>query len=275
MLLLNHEAIYRKQDVMFSHADYFRKRSKESKPLRVYAVIKGKSKRQVFPEGAIEELRSRLEIDETSETGLRWKDVDKNRKHLRGKPAGGPGGKDESYFVICNFCIQGILYKILVSHIVWMLATNEMIKAGLVVNHKNRIRKDNRFENLTLETYSSNNTNKAATGKSGYKNVNIYKKENKGGEEVITYRSRFSWEGVDYCSVSNALSVHACYVFVLGWELLTSGKVPLACVKSQTDEYLCGSELERAMKECADKGIPITPPKYKTLYEYIASVEVA
>jgi hypothetical protein len=244
--------------------DWCRTRAAESKALRVYEIIQGKAKRQVLPEGAIEELRSRLEIDETSKTGLRWKDVDKNRKHLRGKPAGGPGGRDESYFIISNFCIQGVLYQILVAHIVWMLTTNEMIKPGFVVNHKNRIRKDNRFENLTLETYSSNNTNRATIGKSGYKNVHVHGKK---------YIANFAWLGIQYRSAVNALSVHACYVFVLGWGLLTSGKVPLACVKSQTDEYLCGSELEKAMNECADKGIPITPPKYKTLYEYIASVE--
>ena len=244
--------------------NWSRARAAESKASRKYLVIQGKAKRQVFPEGTIEELRSRLEIDETSETGLRWKDVDKNRKHLRGKPAGSLGGNKCTYFAICNIRIQDALYKILVSHIVWMLVTNEMIKAGFVVNHKNRIRTDNRFENLTLETYSSNNTNKATTGKSGYKNVHVH------GEKYI---SNFAWLGISYRSAVNALSVHACYVFVLGWELLTSGKVPIGCVKSQTDEYLCGSDLERAMKECADKGIPITPPKYKTLYEYIASVE--
>jgi hypothetical protein len=252
--------------------NWCRAEAAKSKASRKYLIIQGKSKRQVFPEGTIEELRSRLEIDETSKTGLRWKDVDKNRKNVRGKPAGGLGGNNESYFVICNMRIQGTLYRILVAHIVWMLATNEMIKAGFVVNHKNRIRTDNRFENLTLETYSSNNTNKATTGKSGYKNVHIYKRKNKDGKEIIIYMAKFGWAGVDYCTSINALSVHACYVFVLGWKLLTSGKVPLGCVKSQTDEYLCGADLERAMKECADKGIPITPPKYKTLYEYIASV---
>jgi hypothetical protein len=253
------------EEIRTKKRDWCRARAAESKALRVYEIIQGKAKRQVLPEGAIEELRSRLEIDETSKTGLRWKDVDKNRKNLRGKPAGGPGGRDKSYFIICNFCIQGVLYKILVAHIVWMLKTNKGVPAGFVLNHKNRIRKDNRFENLTLETVSSNNVNKATTGKSGYKNVHVHGKEK--------YISNFRWLGTQYRSIVNDLSVHACYVYVLGWELLTSGTVPLACVKSQTDEYLCGSELEKAMKECVDKDISITPPKYKTLHEYIASVE--
>jgi hypothetical protein len=154
-----------------------------------------------------------------------------------------------------------------------MLATNKMIEAGFVVNHKNRIRTDNRFENLTLETINSNSTNRKSLSFSGYKNVHIFKRIDKTGKETIRYIAKFCWVGFEYWTVMNHLSAHACYVFLLGWELLTSGAVPLACVKSQTDEYLCGSDLKRALKECKKQGIAVKRPKYKTLYEYIASVE--
>jgi hypothetical protein len=44
-------------------------------------------------------------------------------------------------------------------------------------------------------------------------------------------------------------------------------------VKYQIEEYLEGTYLKRALAECKKQGIAVKRPKYKTLYEYIASVE--
>jgi hypothetical protein len=82
--------------------------------------------------------------------------------------------------------------------------------------------------------------------------------------------ARFNFSGLE-CSSKYVQSQD--YAFVLGWEILTSGQIPLKYIKSKSLEYLDGTYLQKALAECAKQGIAVTPPKFKTLYEYIASVE--
>ena len=76
-------------------------------------------------------------------------------------------------------CVQvgGSLYR--VHNLVWLFH-GFLIPDGYVVDHKNRVRNDNRISNLRLATYSENNINSKirSSNKSGFKGVHWNKQSN-------------------------------------------------------------------------------------------------
>ena len=235
------------------------KKRLERKSNANYVVITGKLVKIKITNDELDVLIKKFEVDGKSKSGLRWKDTDANRYNLRGKEVGCLNNRGYFYTAIT---INKFSYRLGVSTIVWMVAHKKLIEDGKIVNHKNRIRSDNRIENLDLADTSSNSVNKLTNGISGYKNVILYK-NNK-------FLASFSWKGSRLFTKSVK---EPCCAVLLGWDLLTSGKISLKHIKSQSDEWKDGSYLKRALAECKKQGIAVTPPKYKTLHEYIASVE--
>lgn len=226
-----------------------------------YVVIVGKHVRVKYPEDIVSKLADRFIVDPTSKTGLRWTESDTNKCNLRGREAGYL--RNIGYFFV-NVVIHSVSYSLQVANIVWMLANGKIVKDSEVIDHDNTNRLDNRVENLISTPIGLNNINKKKRVKStsSYKNVII--------NRVAKFRASFKYRGkVWHTRVVS--SQH--YAFVLGWQLLTSGEVPLEYIKAQSLEYLEGTYLQIALAECAKEGIVVERPKYKTLHEYIASVE--
>lgn len=226
-----------------------------------YVIIVGKQVRVKYPEDIVNRLADRFIVDSTSRTGLRWTESNTNKRNLRGREAGSL--RNQGYFFV-NVVIHSVSYSLQVANIVWMLANGKIVKDSEVIDHDNTNRLDNRIENLISTSPSLNNINKKKRIKSEsiYKNVII--------NRVAKFRATFKYKGkVWYTKVVS--SQH--YAFVLGWQLLTSGEVPLEYIKAQSLEYLEGTYLQRALAECAKEGIIVEHPKFKTLHEYIASVE--
>ena len=124
-----------------------------------------------------------------------------------------------------------------------------------------------RIENLKSGDYLHNAINCSHKKSYGYPNISIKKFAN---FEKVYFVARFSCSGSNWSS--NYVQSQD-YAFVLGWEILTSGQIPLKYVKSKSLEFLDGTYLQKALAECEKQGITVTPPKFKTLYEYIAFVE--
>lgn len=242
---------------------------KERQARRVSAAAKtytmvGKIKIVDLPANILDVLRERFRVDEFSKTGLRWVDSSINRPDCRGKEAGTVIGPSRGYYYI-NIVINSIKYKLSVARIVWMMVNNEIIEPGMQIDHRNKKRDDNRISNLQVCSASANNINRYYSSNS-YKNILVDRRK----FPPRRFRFAFKFLGKRYVTKSASTEDSA---FLLSWELLTSGKVPLACIKAQSLEYLDGSDLKRALAECAKQAIAVTTPKYKTLYEYIASVE--
>lgn len=236
-----------------------RLRSRVSQSGKTYIMI-GKVKRVDLPANILDILHERFRVDETSKTGLRWSESSTNQPRCRGKKAGIL--LNHGYYII-KFNLNKVKYIIGVARIIVMMANNIIIDPALCVNHKNRNTQDNRIANLEVTTASSNSINCCPKGSSIYKNIS------KRGSSP-SFRAAFYFLGRDYRTNYTSSEDHAA---VLGWELMTSGKVPLAYVKSQIDEWKDGTYLQRALAECEKQGIAVTPPKFKTLHEYIAFVE--
>jgi hypothetical protein len=243
---------------------------KERQARRVSAAAKtytmvGKIKIVDLPANILDVLRERFRVDETSKTGLRWAESSVNRSDCRGKEAGHLLGSRRDitrmYYVI-RFNIGKVKHAIGVSRVIVMLATNAIIDPALCVNHKNRNTQDNRIANLEVTTASANCVNRTRIASSSYKNIN---KRSSGSFSAI-----FGFLGLYYRTKYTSSEHHA---VILGWELMTSGEVPLGYIKSQSDEWKDGTYLQRALAECKKQGISVKRPKFKTLYEYIASVE--
>lgn len=230
--------------------------------LKEYIMV-GKKKLVKLPSNTIATLHARFIIDESSKTGLRWVNSIINRPDCRGEEAGSKS-KSMRYYT-ARVVINSVMYKIYVAQIIMMMATNKLIEPGLCVNHINRKTNDNRLINLEITTQSSNNINCSPRGSNYYKNV--YRKSKKPNNR---FQTQFTFLGKVYKTKS---SKSEDYAFMLGWELITSGEVPLDYIKSQIDEWKDGTYLQRALAECEKQGIAVTPPKFKTLYEYIAFVE--
>ena len=224
-------------------------------------VMVGKLKRVELPTGIIAILKDRFRIDETSKTGLRWSDSSCNKSYTKGKEAGNLS--IHGYYNI-GIHVGPTLYKFGVARIIWMIANTMIIEPGMAIDHKNRQRDDNRIVNLQLGSINSNNVNRS-NGLCVYKNVRA-----KTGSCGKRFLAAFTFLGIRYYTKCVA-SLDA--AFLLGWELLTSGEVPLAYVKSQSNEWKDGTYLKRALAECKKQGIAVKRPKFKTLHEYIASVE--
>ena len=232
---------------------------------KTYTMV-GKRKIVDFPANILDILHERFRVDETSKTGLRWSESSVNQSRCRGKEAGLLFGSDRDitrmYYVI-RFNIGKVKHAIGVSRVIVMMVNNIIIDPALRVNHKNRNTQDNRIANLEVTTVSSNNVNCARKNSSSYKNINKRSDSN-------SFSALFCFLGWGYRS---KYVPSEDYAAILGWELLTSGKVPLGHIKSQIDEWKDGTYLQRALAECAKQGIAVTPPKFKTLYEYIDFVE--
>ena len=225
-------------------------------------IMFGNLKVVVLPADTIATLRNRFKIDETSETGLRWSGSSVNRAHLRGGEAGCLYSSVGYYYV--RIFIAGVNYQLSTARVIWMIINNKTIEPGMVINHINRKRDDNRIANLEVVPMSANNVNRAATGLSTYKNVYVDYRRN------YPFFAKFRFLGKHYYSKYALSEDSAC---IAGWEAITSGKIPLELVKSQSNEWKDGIYLKRALAECKKQGIAVKRPKFKTLHEYIASVE--
>ena len=225
-------------------------------------IMFGNLKVVVLPADTIATLHDRFKVDETFEAGLKWSDSSANKPHLRGNKAGCFYSSVGYYYV--RIFIGGVKYQLSVARVIWMMINNKIIEPGMVINHINRKRDDNRIANLEVVTPGLNNINRAAAGSSSYKNVY------NDPRTICTFFARFKLLGKQYYSKYALSEDSAC---IAGWEALTSGKIPLELIKSQSNEWKDGTYLKRALAECKKQGIAVTPPKFKTLYEYIASVE--
>jgi len=235
-----------------------------SQAAKTYTMA-GKVKIVDLPANILDILHDRFRVDETSETGLRWSESSANKPRCRGKEAGcllGPKQIIYRYYVI-RFTIGKVKYIIGVARVIVMMANNIIIDPALRVNHINRNTQDNRIANLEVTTVSSNNVNSRPRGSCTYKNI-------RKNSSSSSFLASFSFLGRHYRTKHTSSEDHA---VILGWELLTSGKVPLGYIKSQIDEWKDGTYLQRALAECKKQGIAVTPPKFKTLHEYIAFVE--
>jgi hypothetical protein len=233
----------------------------ENQKLKKYVMF-GNVKLIELPTNAVTNLQERFKIDETCESGLRWSDSNLNKPHKKGKEAG-YFHKSSGYYHVRVF-IDLVEYDLSVARVVWMIANSTGIEPGMQIDHRNKNRKDNRISNLTLGTSNLNMVNRSF-GLNYYKNVFRSSRKRKP-----SFYARFSYLGKSYCTKSTSSEDRA---FLFGWDLLTSGKVPLVYVKAQSTEWQDGTYLKRALAECKKQGIAVTPPKFKTLYEYIASVE--
>ena len=228
-------------------------------------VAVGKLKAIELPVNTVAILQDKFRVDETSKTGLRWSEsTSANKPCLRGKEA---GTKSKTGYYVIQIQIGSVKYLTGVSRIIMMITNNKIIEPGMVINHINRKRDDNRIANLEVTTRGLNRVNCAKHCSSFYKNV-IFSRSN--CSRNAPFAASFQFLKVTYRSKYTTSEDHA---VILGWELMTSGEVPLGYIKAQSDEWKDGPYLQRALAECKKQGIAVTPPKYKTLYEYIASVE--
>lgn len=107
--------------------------------------------------------------------------------------------------------IQGTYY--FAHRIIWEMHNSE-IPAGLVIDHINRVRSDNRVENLRICTLQQNhfNRSKQINNKSGFKGVSWHKQKQKWVAQIkIEGRNKFLGFFIDpveayekYCKVAIA-----------------------------------------------------------------------
>lgn len=241
-----------------SKSAWIKKRRSFKKEYAIY----GKQKRIKYPNNIIDILNERFKVCKCSTTGLRWSDSALNKYWLRGQEA---GYLSSSNYLFVTITIDSCNYTLQLANVVWMLVYQELIEHDKIIDHINHIRVDNRIENLRISDHVENAINRSHKKLDGYPNVQIKKTRDK-----VYFVARFDCLGT--CWSSKYVQSQD-YAFILGWERLVSGQVPLKYIKSKSLEYLDGTYLQRALAECAKQGIAVTPPKYKTLYEYIASVE--
>jgi len=217
-----------------------------------YVVISGKQKRVKYPDKIIDVLSERFTVSGCSETGLKWSDSAINKSWLRGQEAGYPSS--DGYFFV-TIVIDLVTYAIQVANVVWMLTHKQQIKDGEIIDHINHNRRDNRIENLKSGDYLHNAINCSHKKSYGYPNISIKKFAN---FKKIYFVARFSCSGSNWSSKYVQSQDHA---FVLGWEILTSGQIPLNYIKSKSLEFLDGTYLKEALAECAKQGITIASLK--------------
>ena len=231
---------------------------------KTYTMV-GKLKIVDLPANILDVLRERFRVDETSKTGLRWSESSVNQLRCRGKEAGQLLGSHRDitrmYYTV-RFNVGKVNHVVGVSRIIVMLVNNIIIDPALCVNHINRNPQDNRIANLEVTTLNANSVNRTRVTSNSYKNI----KKHSGG----SFFAVFCFLGLSYSTKYTSSEDHA---VILGWELMTSGKVPLGYLKSQIDEWKDGTYLQRALAECEKQGIAVTTSKFKTLYEYIAFAE--
>jgi hypothetical protein len=253
----------------FSHRA--RLASSVSQATKTYTMV-GKVKIVDLPANILDILHERFRVDETSKTGLRWSESSANQPYCRGKEVGSLTGRteidiDRRYYTI-RFNLGEVRYFIGAARAIVMMVNNIIIDPALRVNHINKNTQDNRIVNLEVTTVSSNNVNCRPKGSCTYKN--IQKHSSRSDSKSRLFLAVFFFLGRGYYTKYTSSEDHAA---ILGWELMTSGKVPLGYIKSQSDEWKDGTYLKKALAECKKQGIAVKRPKFKTLYEYIASVE--
>lgn len=237
----------------------YRKKVSLHRKLNIKHKVEGSWVRVMYPDDALKVLEEKFVVDRTSRTGLSWTNSKLNLKFKREKEAGWRNNNVGPYII--SVSIKGVEYKIPVAHAVWMLSNKGAHIDDYRVDHIDRDQLNNSIENLRLATASQNSTNRGGWGKSKYKNVVIAKDKFRW---IMGIKGKYYWS-------TYTKSKH--YAAILGWDILTSGKIPLDCVRFQPKEYMDGTYLQRALAECKKQGIAVTPPKFKTLHEYIASVE--
>lgn len=246
--------------------EYRKKQRLRRKTTVQYERIHGKL-RVILPKNINEIIEDRLVIDETAETGLKWTFSEHNQMLRRGKPAGFKTGgnmknrRTPYFYYAVGITVDKTLYQIIAARIIWMLAYKDKPIDDKVIDHADGNPLNNKVSNLRLANNAENMTNCKCRAKSGYKNV-------------VTSNNRFSWTmQINGKNIRSSAQKSKHKALLCGWDILTSGKIPLNLVKSQITEYLDGTYLQRALAECEKQGIAVTPPKFKTLHEYIAFVE--
>jgi hypothetical protein len=103
------------------------------------------------------------------DSGLSWlkprKGVSKKKTYA--------GGKQLKYYSVRY---EGVYY--FCHHVVWTL-NNGLIPPDIQIDHKDRNGHNNLIENLVLKSSSSNNHNRNAHGRSGYKGVSYFARDDK------------------------------------------------------------------------------------------------
>jgi len=120
------------------------------------------------------EVAQHLQIDETSPTGLRWKDTSHCKNRVI-KPGDVAGSWDEGilggYYKIT---FKGLNYK--VHRVIWFLHTKKD-PGSYQVDHKDRNRRNNIVSNLRLVTSKQNTDNRGIWGEVQYRGVSRYKQD--------------------------------------------------------------------------------------------------
>ena len=109
-------------------------------------------------------------LDYDPETGIfRWK-IEKNSHGGKIYPGSLAGTSKDGY---CQIKLFGIVYR--AHHLAWLIMTGEWPDRSRDVDHRNRDRSDNRWDNLRYATRAQNNINGAPhrNNKSGTKGVSF------------------------------------------------------------------------------------------------------
>jgi hypothetical protein len=87
-----------------------------------------------------------------------------------------------------NGYYSGTLFgaSVLTHRVIWVMHTRALVPQGLMLDHINGVKKDNRIENLRLVDIRQNNTNRAvsSSSKSGMKGVSFHAQSGKWHAEV-------------------------------------------------------------------------------------------
>lgn len=127
---------------------------------------------------------------ETSPSGLRWK-VTRSNRAKKGSVA---GSKDKDGYYQVK--LLGKSYK--AHRIVWFLHNGE-IPAGLEIDHKDRIRDNNKIDNLVLKTHRRNCLNTTSSRNfTGVQPSGTRFKQEIRIEGVVTYLGTFDTEELAY-----------------------------------------------------------------------------
>lgn len=128
------------------------------------------------------------------ESGISWitsrKGVSLSKKYA--------GGKQIKYYSVRY---QGIYYYC--HHVVWTLH-NGLIPPNVQIDHKDRNGHNNKIENLVIKSSSRNNHNRAPHGRSGYKGVSFFARDNRWLARLGTSKG-FKFLGYYDCPVEAAL----------------------------------------------------------------------
>lgn len=122
-------------------------------------------------------------LDYNPETGLFTNKVTRRGRALQGKTA---GGKDKDDYIVIRLDYE--LYR--AHHLAWLYVYG--VWPSDLMDHKNRIRYDNRIENVREATFADNlqNTGQYKTNKSGYRGVCFDKRSKKWRATIAVHHKQ-------------------------------------------------------------------------------------